>query len=486
MVRDICTHTNSYANEHIVAGSHQSYTQSDGSWKDTTPEEINRLIAILIYFGLVKVGGHTDKYWSTKTIYYGLWARAIMSRTRFRALMALLHVVDPGTEEASDKLREVESFIDYFKSRCLALYQPRQQLAIGERMVKSRHGSGICQYIKDKPTKWDIKLWVLADSSNGYTIDFNVYTGKAAGRNVRANGLGYDVVVCLMQKFFNQGYHVYIDNFYNSTALVKYLFQQGVPTTGTIRENSRGFPANLKNGSQWTKASNVQRGSMRWERDPPVLALQWLDNKVVSMLTTIENANDSLQVRRKTKMAGVWSTKVVQQPQAIATYNQYMNAVDRSDQILAVNNVLRKCVRWCKVLFFHLIDIAVVNSFLLFREHQHQFPDNEDLKRTTDYSLTNFREEIVRQICDFPEKADQPPVLSTPKAEVVDPNEFQSLHMPVFTDERKNCVVCYKTRKLQRQVYSTCSAPMCKGKYMHVTKEKNCFQVFHSREYHMK
>ena len=111
MVRDICAHTNSYANEHIVAGSHQSYTQSDGSWKDTTPEEINRLIALLIYFGLVKVGGHTDKYWSVKTLYYGLWARSIMSRTRYRGLMALLHVVDPGTEDPADKLRKVESFV---------------------------------------------------------------------------------------------------------------------------------------------------------------------------------------------------------------------------------------------------------------------------------------------------------------------------------------------------------------------------------------
>ena len=50
-------------------------------------------------------------------------------------------------------------------------------------MVKSRHSSGIRQYmyIKDKPTKWGIKLWVLADSSNGYTVDFDVYIGRAAG-----------------------------------------------------------------------------------------------------------------------------------------------------------------------------------------------------------------------------------------------------------------------------------------------------------------
>ena len=39
-----------------------------------TPDELKRLIALLIYFGLVKVS-HVDKYWSKKTLYHGLWAR---------------------------------------------------------------------------------------------------------------------------------------------------------------------------------------------------------------------------------------------------------------------------------------------------------------------------------------------------------------------------------------------------------------------------
>lgn len=115
-------------------------------------------------------------------------------------------------------------------------------------MVKSRHRSGIRQYIKDKPTKWGIKLWVLADSSNGYTVDFNVYIGKAARTNVSEHGLGYDVVMKLMQPFLHQGYCLYIDNFYTSVALMKELFQQGVPATGTIVETRTGFPQNLKNG----------------------------------------------------------------------------------------------------------------------------------------------------------------------------------------------------------------------------------------------
>lgn len=204
MVNSICKHTNSYAQPRIFEGTHQAYAQNDGSWKDVTPDEIRRVIAMLIYFGVVKVGGNVDFYWGTKTLLHGLWARAIM---------ILLHVVDPGAENPEDKLRKVESFINYFKGRCLSLYQPRQNVAIDERMVKSRHRSGIRQYIKDKPTKWGIKLWVLADSSNGYTIDFNVYIGRAAGRDISANGLGYDVVMRLMQPFLKQGYHLFVDNF---------------------------------------------------------------------------------------------------------------------------------------------------------------------------------------------------------------------------------------------------------------------------------
>ena len=55
MINSIVTHTNSYAHEHIFEGTHSSYAKSDGSWQDVTADEIKRLIALLIYFGLVKV-----------------------------------------------------------------------------------------------------------------------------------------------------------------------------------------------------------------------------------------------------------------------------------------------------------------------------------------------------------------------------------------------------------------------------------------------
>ena len=81
MINSICNHTNSYANERIFEGTHTSYTKKDGSWEDTTPDEIRRLIALLIYFGLVRVGNF-NLYWSVKTLYHGLWD--LSSRTKPR------------------------------------------------------------------------------------------------------------------------------------------------------------------------------------------------------------------------------------------------------------------------------------------------------------------------------------------------------------------------------------------------------------------
>ena len=85
---------------------------------------------------------------------------------------------------------------------------PVKNLTIDERLVKSCHWSEIRQYIKDKPTRWGIKLWVLADSSNGYTADFNVYIGKAARKETKA--------------------------FSKSGLNIKHLFAQGVLATGAI------------------------------------------------------------------------------------------------------------------------------------------------------------------------------------------------------------------------------------------------------------
>ena len=51
---------------------------------------------------------------------------------------------------------------------------------------------------------------------------------------------------------------------------------------------------------------------------------------------------------------------------------------------------------------YHLFDMAVINGFILFKEHRAQFPDNEALKRPSQYSLGDFWEEIVGNSVVYP------------------------------------------------------------------------------------
>ena len=74
LLKQICEHTNSYG--WLTIGEKQYYGDMHGAWKETTPEEIEKLIALILYCGLVEVGS-IDRYWSIESIYHGLWARRL-------------------------------------------------------------------------------------------------------------------------------------------------------------------------------------------------------------------------------------------------------------------------------------------------------------------------------------------------------------------------------------------------------------------------
>lgn len=476
IIETIVENTNKYAWANI--SKKQSYADKNGAWVETTPAEIKNFISLIIYQALVKVPTY-DRYWSTKSLYHGLWAREIMTMKRFKALLAMLHVVDPFNEKDGDKLRKVGPFINNFKAKCKEFYQPSKNIAVDERLVKSKHRSGIRQYIKNKPVKFGIKLWVLADSQNGYTVDFYVYAGKNDSAVVANDlGLGYNVVMKLAEPYLNQGYHLFCDNFYTSPTLVKDLFIQGTHCCGTTTQNRKGYPDTMKDGSSWAKKES--RGAMRWNRDGDCVAVQWKDNKLVTILSSIDSANLYVEVTRKKKEAGKWSTVSVRQPKCVQRYNKYMNGVDRSDQYLAKYNSLRKCIRWWKTLFFHMVDISLVNGFILFKHYQNMHPEIACLQRPKRYSVLEFREAVLRQLIGLNEFGD-PPIY---KANVnPQPKDFICSHLPQFSDTKRNCKLCYMKTKKELKIHSFCST--C-NVHLHVTKQNNCFAEWHSSEFHQK
>lgn len=116
------------------------------------------------------------------------------------------------------------------------------------------------QYIKDKPTKWG------ADSSNGYTSSFTMYTGKA--KLTTGFGLSYDAVVGLLDKpHLGSGYHIYCDNFYTSPQLFRHLSSLHFRACGTYIQGRKDTPKSTVNAL----SKKSQRGTISWIRDDDLL-----------------------------------------------------------------------------------------------------------------------------------------------------------------------------------------------------------------------
>jgi hypothetical protein len=478
MIDSIVTHTNACAYIKLAEGGYLTYANGQGAWDETNAEEIRCFIALLIYFGLVKLDV-VEKYWSTKSLYHGLWARKILSRQRFKALMTFLHIADPASENPEDTVCNIESFVKLFKNQCKSLYQPTQNMTVEERMVGSGDKPGIYRRYRraDTTTRSGIKLWVLGDTSNGFIVDFNIYIGKSAYGEVSENGLGYDLVMKLATPYLNQGYHLYLQKCFTSFKLVSDLFSNGTPSTGVVSVGKVGFPTSLSDVKEW--ARTVEFGDMRWERLSNILTLQWLDHQPISILTTIDSANEVALLHRKVKRDNKLEKIDVNVPKVIQKYNQCINKVHRYDHTVMSNNLLQKCYKWWKTLLFHLIDMSVINSFILFQEQRRNNPDNNGLERGEKYhSIVEFREALVRQICGLADY-DVPPSYVSVKPV----HEYETIHIPKVANVRRVCRLCYKAGRGQLKVSTYCSAPQCQN-FLHIQSDKNCFEVWHTKEYH--
>ena len=104
-------------------------------------------------------------------------------------------------------------------------YSLTANVSIDEQMIGTKGRLSFLHYMPKKPQKWGIKLWVLADSSNGYVVAFEVYTG--ATENVQ-HGLAYSVVMNLMRPYVGLWHRLYVDNLYTSPLLFHDLYKDKI------------------------------------------------------------------------------------------------------------------------------------------------------------------------------------------------------------------------------------------------------------------
>lgn len=244
----VVRHTNKYAKQR---GAHIRERGHSRIWKDLVKEELLAFLGILLWTGMAKMPSLED-YWSRyPDILSGLQIAHYMSRDRFREIISCLHCADnklarPRKGQAGhDPVWKISELLELFRKKCKELYRPPQRLSVDEAMIRFKGRHYFKQFIKNKPAKWGLKMWMAAAAENGYVVDFFVYTGKDAEAYPSDVGLGGSVVLKLMADYGEVGHIVGMDNLFSGVSLFERLLARKIYAVGTARPDWRSFPFSI-------------------------------------------------------------------------------------------------------------------------------------------------------------------------------------------------------------------------------------------------
>lgn len=301
-------------------------------------------------------------------------------------------------------------------------------------------GGAFRQYIKGKRHKYGIKIYALSEP-NSLVTNFTIYSGN--GGELSGKGLASKVVTALMRGKFHKGHSLFMDNYYNSFGLASQLLRKHTYCTGTLRQDRKHMPADLK-GMKLKKGEKVERYA------EGVMVGKWRDKRVVTYIST--------EFENTMAMSSNRQGEVRKTPLPIIQYNANMKGVDHNDQLLAYYPCDHKSLRWYKKVFIHILQMIVTNAYRLYSFSN---PDNKT-------SLYDFRLSIIQELVPNQEQS------TTPKR--LRPEDHVISRM-TKTDGGKSrgrrCSVCSKEGKRKESVYfcaqcpdklALCAAP-CFDKY---------------------
>ena len=292
---ELVIQTNLYANQQrAIKGDTTTFVP-------ITKAELMAFIGINIAMGVVSLPS-LKHYWTTDPILSHSWFGSVMSRNRFSQILRYFHIADNTTAPSRsdpdyNKLWKIQPLIAALQSTCAEMYSTHRELSVDESVIGTKCRLSFIQFMKAKPTKWGVKVWICADSRNGYISAFDIYTGKDPSKPLHPKGLGYDVVMHLMENYYGKGYLLFTDNFYTSPILCKDLLEKKIYLTGTVRTNRKQFPEDLT-----IKSKNAPRDH-KFRHHEHITAVRWYDNKDVFVMSTI-CGNEMTTVKRRRQESG--------------------------------------------------------------------------------------------------------------------------------------------------------------------------------------
>lgn len=414
---------------------------NDTAFIHTNSDEIRKFLGLNLLMGIKKLPSYRD-YWSSNFAIRDNFISSVLPRDRFVWLLGNIHLNDnilmPKRDQPNyDKLYKLRPLINKLSETFLSSLKPTKNQSIDESMIRFKGRSSLKQYMPLKPVKRGYKVWVRADES-GYACQFQIYTGKS--ENTAEKDLGARVVIDLTRDLVGMGHHIYFDNYFNSVALMKKLQSEMLYATGTVRQGRKDLPNDLSN-------NKMKRGESDWRVSKDGLVyLKWMDRKPVHFLSNYADPTDIREANRKRKDG---TSDKINCPLMVVDYNKNMGYVDKLDMLKSIYEIDRKSKKWWHRIFWYLLDISLVNSYVLFKKNSNFIDMGKNL------NLKEFKLAVSLGLMGADANTPKRGRPFTPKHNLFKVNVPQEIrydscsHMPTHGTSRR-CAFCSTTSEPHR------------------------------------
>jgi hypothetical protein len=221
----------------------------------------------------------------------------------------------------------------------------------------------------------------------------------------------------------------------------------------------RNFPPQVKN------LNLPHRGQKSFRnKDGDILVTGWRDKKAKKPVVVVSTKSV------KGDIAVQHEEGEVMIPTVVNDYNLNMNGCDRLDQMVNYyGHYSRKTRKWWKRLFYWLIEVAQINSFILYK-----LKKNLPALTLKDYKLALFMQ-LLAKAGELGDHAASARPVGRPTSTPVERLQ-NNVHLVDFAGKDRNCVVCSTPTDRKRTTYICVG---CSDKpFLH---PKGCFRKYHTQ-----
>jgi len=288
----------------------------------------------------------------------------------------------------------------------------------------------------------------------GYVYDIMVYFGRDRQRTVQHLTATHATLSELPQKIQGRGHKLFMDNYFSFPDLFNDLVMKKIYCCGTVRPNRMGMPHDLG-----PKKMRLQQGDLQVQTRGNLTTILWRDKRFVHILTNIHDPPAEGNFCDN-------NGKTIK-PQIVADYNRHMGYVHKGDRMANSYSINLRTRMWTKKLFFHLFELAILNSYILLSSLGGKKISHSDFWNTL---VGNLLEQAGHeQNVQWP--IERPPAAAT---QVIRLEECGRKHWPILSAMRRRCVCSAKcvTRNVS-VICQRCEVALC--------CDRECFVDYHNK-----